>query len=358
MDKKRVLLLGAGQCGNRMVDLMLKKDKRYASLFSNANLKDMENLEGFDINRNVFYIPNATGTGKSRELASQYIKEEVQKLVDMILKYAQQDTIVIMTSADGGYGSGSLKPSVRAIKRACPTKSINVVAVFPSLLEGEVAFKNTIAFWNDLVNLKSQNLIDSIQIIDNNKRKTLEEINECAIEELDCILGFSADNIDETDSKRINTSSGYKTILKLDDKYKSVEVAIDNAIKNSVFVQPSSYDCNYLGVSVKKESFYAEDFKNKFDVLEAPYCGYNDEENILVLSGLAMPKDSIELIQMALKDTEKKRQERVSVKEDLLINTDDKTTEPNNSKPTKTEVKSTISSKELNNLFDDSFWND
>lgn len=358
MDKKRLLLLGSGQCGNRLVNMMLEKDKRYTGLFNNANLKDMEYLSNFDINRNVFYIPNATGTGKSRELAEKYVKEEIQKLIDMILKYAIQDTIIIFASADGGYGSGSLKPTVRAIKRACPEKSINVVAVFPTLMEGEIAFKNTIAFWNDLVNLKNKGLIDSIQIIDNNKRKTLDEINECAVEELDYTLGFNADNIDETDSKRINTAKGYKTILKLDDRYRSIDVAIDNAIKNSVFSQPPSYDCSYLGVSVKKESFFADDFKTKFDSLESPLCGYNNEENIVLLSGLAMPKETIEIIQMALKDIEIRKTERIHVDDDLLIQTNNIIKNTDKKKEIKSELRSTISSKDLNNLFDDNFWDD
>lgn len=368
MDKKRVLLLGSGQCGNILTNLMLEKDKRYTGLFCNANLKDMENLKNFDINRNVFYIPNATGTGKSRELAGQYIKEEVQKLVDMILKYALQDTIVILTSADGGFGSGSIKYITKAIKKACPKKTINVVGVFPSLTEGKVAFKNTIGFWNDIIELSKKNLINAVQFIDNDKRRTLDEINKCAIEELDYLLGFYGDNIDETDSKRINNEKGYKVLLKLDNKYRSIDDAVDASIKDSVFIQPNSYDCKYLGVSVKRDDFYAEDFKGKFDTLEAPYCGYNKEENLLLLSGLSMPKDAIEIIQTAYKDAERREQEKqkMAIDEDLLINiNEDNDTNANENNirnnsvnNTKTEVKSTISSKELNNLFDDEFWDD
>lgn len=357
MDKKRILLIGAGQCGNKLINLLLNKDKRYTGLFSNANLKDMEYLNNFDLTRNVFYIPNASGTGKSRQLAEKYITEEVQKLVDMILKFAMQDTFVIFTSADGGWGSGSLKRSVIAIKKTCPNKSINVVAVFPSLSEGEIAFRNTLEFWNDLIYLRNKDFIDSIQIIDNNKESTYDEINEKAIEELDYTLGFSGDTIDETDSKRINTAKGYKTILKLDDKYKNIDVAIDKAIKNSVFAQPFSYNCSYLGVSVKEKSFNANDFKSKFDSLEAPYCGYNEEENIVLLSGLAMPKESIELIQMALKDIENKKKDRVNIDDEMLIlndNADIKT----KTIETKQKVKSTMTSKELNNMFNDNFWDD
>ena len=369
MDRKRILLLGSGQCGNRITNLMLNKDKRYTGLFCNANLKDMEDLENFDINRNVFYIPNATGTGKSRELAGQYIKEEVQKLVDMILKYALQDTIVFITSADGGFGSGSIKYIIKAIKHACPNKTINVVGVFPSLTEGRIAFKNTIGFWNDVISLlgtnKNKGLINSIQFIDNDKRKTLEEINECAVEELDYALGFYGDNIDESDSKRINNERGYKVLLKLDNRYRNIDDAIDIAIKESVFIQPNSYNCKYLGASVRKDDFCAEDFKSKFETLEAPYCGYNKEQNLLLLSGLTMPKEAIEIIETAYKDSEKMEQEKqkLAIDENLFVdingdidNEDD--TINNSLKNVKSELKSTISSKELNNLFNEDFWND
>lgn len=367
MDRKRVLLLGSGQCGNRLTSLLLQKDGRYTGIFCNASMSDMEKLPKLDINRNVFYIPNATGTGKNPELASRYIKEEVQKLIDMILKYPLQETIVFLLSADGGFGNGSLKPTTMAIKHAIkqgimPEKSINVVGVLPNLNEGKVAFKNTIRFWNDLIYLKNNGLIDSIQFIDNNKRKTLEEINECAVEELDYILGFQADTIDENDSKRINIEKGYKFLMKLDEKYRSIDVAIDNAIKQSVFVEPANYDCKYLGISVKKEDFYAEDFKNKFDTLEAPYCGYNDQENLVILSGLSMPKEPIEMIEMALKDAETKEKERmIEDKEDLFIHVDgdeNKNIKKETNNHIKKEVKSTVSSKELNNLFDENFWDE
>lgn len=364
MDKKRILLLGSGQCGNRLTNLMLEKDKRYTGIFCNASMSDMESLSNLDINRNMFYIPNATGTGKSPELASKYIKEEVHKLIDMIIKYPLQDTIVFITSTDGGFGNGSLKPTIQAIKHKCPDKSINVVGVMPSLTEGKIAFKNTIKFWNDMVFLKNKNLIDSVQFIDNNKRKTLEEINEEAIEELDYTLGFQGDTIDENDSKRINNEKGYKFLIKLDSKYRSIDVAIDNGIKNSVFIQPSVYDCKFMGVSVKKSDFYADDFKTKFDSLEAPYCGYNEKENLILLSGMPIPKENMDIIKMALKDIENKEKERVSIEEDLYISMDDDTENPINKNASnqknniKKEVKSTISSEELNNLFDDNFWDD
>lgn len=367
MDFKKVLILGNGMCGNRLLSKLLQKDGRYTGIFCNASMPDMEKLPKLDIERNVFYIPNATGTGKNPELASKYIKEEVQKLIDMIAKYPLQDTIIIIASADGGFGNGSVKPVVTAIKGAIkrgilPEKSINIVGVLPSLNEGKVAFQNTISFWNDLIYLRGKKLIDSIQFIDNNKRKTLKEINECAIEELDYALGFQADTIDETDSKRINTEKGYKFLMKLDKKYRSIDDAIDNAIKSSVFVQPSNYDCKYLGISVKEEDFCAEDLKNKFDTLEVPYCGYNDEENLILLSGLSLPKEPIEIIEMALKDIENKEKEKANEDEDsLFINVkkdkDENISKEKNSK-SKKEVKSTVSSKELNDLFDENFWDD
>ena len=365
MDRKRILLLGSGQCGNRLISLLLQKDGRYTGIFCNASMSDMEKLPKLDIERNVFYIPNATGTGKNPELASRYIKEEVQKLIDMILKYPLQDTIVIIMSTDGGFGNGSFKPITMAIKHAInkgmmPEKTINVIGVLPNLNEGKIAFKNTISFWNDLIYLKKRDLINSIQFIDNNKRRTLEQINKCAIKELDYALGFQADNIDENDSKRINIAKGYKFLMRLNNKYRNIEDSIDNAIKESVFIQPSNYDCKYLGISVKKEDFHAESFKSKFDALEAPYCGYNDEENLILLSGLKMPKEPIEIIETALKDAETKEKEKaVDNEDDLFVNIENEKNENKNNKDSKLKgVKSSVSSKELNNLFDENFWDD
>lgn len=103
MKKSSVLAIGCGGAGNRLLNEFLELDRRYTGIFMNTNMAEMEDLKHFDRERRCFYIPNADGTGKDRKLAEQYIKDEAAKFVEMIKKFTNQNHIIFLTSANGGY---------------------------------------------------------------------------------------------------------------------------------------------------------------------------------------------------------------------------------------------------------------
>lgn len=165
-------------------------------------------------------------------------------------------------------------------------------------------------------------LINDVKFVDNNKRNTYKEINNEVIESLDLaynIIGIHADgNIDNKDSFRINTADGSGLILKLYDGLKDAKTAIDLAIKNSVFVQPDIYDCDYLGINLKVDGYDPYEVAKLFEVYRSTYMTYNNKNNIVVLGGGETPTESIKLIKMALEDKNKRKLSR-NKKEVLLL---------------------------------------
>lgn len=356
MLKEQILFVGAGGCGNRQLDILMGLDVRYSGIFLNTNLTEMENLKHFNKERRCFYISNADGCGKDTNLMKKFAKEEAPKFTVLIQKFTQ-NYIVFLTSANGGTGAMATLMYAKLIKNIYPDKSINVVATQPSITETEIDYDNAIDFWNEIIKLKNKGIIDSVQYIDNNK-DTEANINIRAMKELDESFSVVNGKIDTTDSRKVHVTNGYKVYLKLDNSTKNVKEAIDQAIKNTVFYMPDNFECDKMIGDINVDDFKINDIKEKIDCYDFSKFNENtDGETRILLSGCEMPKEAIELIKEALKEIKNKKKRRI-VEEDLIVNRDRFSKEPNKTSEVASTV-SRVSSKDLNNMFaDDSFWDD
>lgn len=352
MELSKVIFIGSGGCGNNVLNELLSINGLYSGIFANTNIKEMQNLEHFNKERNVFFISNAGGTGRNRDKVVEYIKEDQPKFIDFLTKFSTYETFNIITSCDGGTGSGSTPMFAKAIKRIYPESFVNIIAVMPSLYEGEDSMRNTIGFWNDIMTLRKKGIINSIQFADNNKSKNEKQMNKRIAQDIHDSLSVNNMVIDTQDSKRVNNCDGYKVVLRLNPSIPNISDAIDQAIEDSVFVQPSSYDCNVLMATFDEDTYNKNDFRGKFNVLSMDKYDYNDDgRNIIVLGGCKIPSESIELIQMQLNEIEKKKKMLID-DEDLII--DMGVTKPKNNK-----VKNKITAKDIKDMLnDDNFWDD
>jgi hypothetical protein len=355
MKKTDVIGLGCGGCGNNLLNTFLDTDKRYTGIFMNTNMSEMENLKHFDKDRRCFYIPNADGTGKNRELTEMYIKEEAPKFADMILKFPQK-YVIMFTSGNGGTGSKAVIMLTKLIKQKLKSnKSINLVATFPSLDESEIDFNNTIDFWNEVIELKNKGLIDSIQLIDNDKPFSEEEINIKAMSQLDQSIDLIEGKLDTSDIDRVHEAKGYKIVLSLDNNIRSLDTAIDKAIESSVFFMPTNFDCDCMIGNINGEVFNEKEIKSKFEIYDFNKFNVNaNGKSTLVLGGCDMPSEAIGLIQEALRETKEKKRKR-DVKQDIFIEVKSSTKQKISNDE---KYDSKISTKDLNDMFsDDDFWN-
>ncbi|KZL90465.1 tubulin/FtsZ family, GTPase domain [Clostridium magnum DSM 2767] len=277
------------------------------------------------------------------------IKDNVNSIGTLLSKYPLTEVVVVFTTMAGGTGSGAIKTFIQIVKKVLPNAKVNVVAILPSLKEDELSFKNTIECWNDINSI--MDLINDVKFVDNNKRNTYKEINNEVIESLDLaynIIGIHADgSIDNKDSFRINTAEGSGLILKLYDGLKDGKTAIDLAIKNSVFVQPDVYDCDYLGINLKVGGYDPYEVTKLFEVYKSTYITYNNKNNIVVLGGCETPTQSISLIKMALEDKNKRKLSRNKKRSVIIdLNTD------NNEKEDELDI---LNNSEFNDLFEDNY---
>lgn len=186
-------------------------------------------------------------------------------------------------------------------------------------------------FWEEIESLP-QGTVNDIKIIDNSKGLTYTEINEKAIDALDksyTMMGkHEIGNIDEGDSTVYNTAEGYSIPLLLDNQYKNAKEAIDNAIRNSVFAVPNTYNCDYLAVSVIEQDFKFQDVRDCFEnVYKTVYKTYNKKFNMVLLTGMDAPDEVIETIALKLEELEEKESQRVFKKKILSTNRKNRKTE-------------------------------
>ena len=368
MDKNKILLIGAGKTGNCLLDEMLNHDKRYVGLMINSALGDMEKLPNFNLCQS-YLIPGVNGTGRDRKIGAQYIKDRGESIIDTIAKYKQSTVAVFFTSVDGGTGSGATPLLIKALKKPFPDKKVILVAAMPRLSENKDSLENAKGFWNDLVDLRKKGLVDSVYLIDNNKRRTFDEINKEATKALDSAFSLNSydigGDIDQNDSMKVNTASGYNFIMELSDKYTRLEDSIDQSIKDSVFMLPTSYECDYMGAVLPKGIYDISELKSKFEVYNTDYCGFSQNKGLIVLSGLAIPKEGIELIQIALNDLEIRNSKRIKGNDDDLYVKVTKDKIDNEYKKESLENKysklvssTTPSSDTLSEILDSDFWDD
>lgn len=373
MDRQNCLIIGCGGCGCNQLDKLLNIDNRYASLFVNTNLAEMDILANYT-ERNSFYIPNADGTGKNRNLAKKYFTEEQANLIGLLRKFANQPYIFLLASADGGTGSAAIIALSKIIDAFLPEKQINAILTMPSLNVGRKSLENTIDTWNELISLKTRQIVKSLQFIDNNKefannivsKETL--INEKAMTIFDKSFDMVDGSIDNSDLEKAHNYSGYKIILPLKNKFNSISEAIIDAGNESVFYLPEIntnknapiYQCKQMLGNIN-EVYNEKELNRAIETFDVSKVNATDDESIIMLSGCKIPKEPIELINEALKETiEREKRFDNDNDDDLFIKRDNiepketiNESYPDNEKSQKKKSKSRVSKAEFKKLLKD-----
>lgn len=369
MKKTQILACGCGGCGNNLLDDFLSLDKRYTGIFMNTNLSEMENKRHFDRERKCFYIPNADGTGKDRDICEKYVKEEAPKFLEMINRFPEQKHYIFYTSGNGGTGSKSVILLSRVIKRAYPNKTISVCGTMPNIGESDIDFRNAQDFWNELLDCIKKGIIDNFYLIDNNKRFTESQINRYAVSDINSTFDdITTGKLDSSDISRFHTAKGYNTILRLDNRYRNADDAIDNAMNESVFFMPPLNDdrkieCDVFIANINTNDFDEKEIRRRFNSFEFSKINLTTEgETTILAGGCNIPKEAIELVQEALEEINRRKVlRRKDNLDDLLVQSNHNTkSQSSNAIDSGNSINrnARISSKDLDDLFaDDDFWN-
>lgn len=357
MNKSNVLLIGVGQAGNNIVDEIYSTNDRFATLYINTAINDITNLKHVQLDRNLYLIPNASGAGKDRNTAKDYIKEKATSLLDLVNQYPLQKVVYIFFSMGGGSGSGMSPAIIKMIKKYCSDKIINIVAILPDLYESNRIMQNAVDCWNDII--KISDYANSIFLVDNSKRETHSQINKQIAKDL--VDSMSLKGVDDSDLTLIHTAKGSSAIYRLNDKIYNVKDALDKAIQESIYIMPNTIYCNRLGVGLSKDNinFTKEKLLSLYTATDISIVG-ESEDNLLIVGGCNISKEGIEYISLAIQQRNEelsKNQKNVSKNELLMGNIEVKKEEVK-SKDVNILKESINITKSIDDIINDGFFDD
>ena len=202
----KLVVIGLGQAGSRIADEFARLNKRAMSergaeicpgVFAvNTDAADLSGLTTIkpDYQHRILIGGRRTGghgVGKINELGAEIAREDADKVVDALRatkRFYETDGFLLIGSAGGGTGSGSLPIMVKHVKERYADKPVYAIAVLPFEHEEQNEER---AVYNTAVCLKSvYSVADAVFLIDNQRyvrkdyslRYNLNKINSLIVE--------------------------------------------------------------------------------------------------------------------------------------------------------------------------------
>ncbi len=208
----KLLVIGLGQCGGRIADEFSKLNKKAGrqrgieivtgAFAVNTDVADLSGLTSIkpDHKHRILIGGRKTGghgVGKINELGAEVARADADKVIDAIRTtkhFYETDAFLLIASAGGGTGSGSLPVVTQVVKERYPDKPVLTAVILPFEHE-ETTEERTIN--NAATCLKSTYAVsDAVILIDNQRyirkdtslKNNLQKINALIAEPFYSIL--------------------------------------------------------------------------------------------------------------------------------------------------------------------------
>jgi len=202
----KLVVIGFGQCGGRIADQFARLNSRARSqrgieitpgvFAANTDSADLSGLTSIrsDYRHRILIGGRKTGghgVGKINELGAEIAKEDGDKIIDAIRsakRFFESDAFLLVASAAGGTGSGSIPVITQMIKERYRDKPVYNLVILP--FEHEEATEER-TLYNSALCLKAVGSVaDAVILIDNQRyvrkdfslRNNLAKINQLIVE--------------------------------------------------------------------------------------------------------------------------------------------------------------------------------
>ena len=344
------VIIGVGAAGNKAAIQVLKDNIMSKSqvLLLNSTIRDVPE----DYKDLCIEFGDIKGCGKERELAKKMIMASMQNNqvnLDEFLKRSKSKIVTIVSSSEGGTGSGAsvlIAQYIDYINNEMKKKNPNYkpyrihMVVFTGFEDDARGLKNTVDWFNDLNSNYTVEAISNQNFLEDAKSR--EEAEEMANKEFSKRMSIyvgnyivpSDDNMDDTDLYKAVTTPGYLTIEHTNiEKLKSTEDfdnLLENMIENSKSLD-TEVGSTRIGVIInttsKNRSFMDETFSVIKEKYGTPYEFYKHFQNTdydefvqVIVSGAKLPIDTIKKTY----DKYTKQMEAIDFKKDDFFNSKDK----------------------------------
>lgn len=312
----KVLLVGVGAAGNKAVVNVVEEGivKVEDTIIVNSTSKDFPpEYTG----KKIVLSNNDTGCGKERSVAKEYAEQAMKEGKFTLENVQDYVTIVVVTSVEGGTGSGS-SPIIAKMFNKVYNKNVHVIA-FTGFEEDVRGLSNTVEFFKEIDSSLIVQTISNASFLQRaagNKLRAEELANKEMTKKISVITGqdfiASEQNIDDTDILKLTNTKGYMTVeKKFFNKSLETREDFDKIIKNMIYNSSSvKVDKPYatrlgviLNVSPASEDAVDFTFSNLKAAYGSPYEFFlqrqwdeKQEYVAFIASGMKMPLEEIQAI--------------------------------------------------------------
>lgn len=264
-----VLILGVGQCGNRILDAINKEafggggaskltkyylrpkfPSRVETIAINTAVNDLKELR-FTTAKDRLHVPNLHGVGANRNVGKQAFMENRDTIMGEIEKRGDFDIAFVMTSTSGGTGSSFTPLLINELKRQYRNISVITVAVLPFREEGSIYLQNAAFSMRELMDVEAEGLL----LVDNQYMKRFSGDIASAYDKINSMVAqrllFLIESLD-SEMLSVTDLGDFKTVMngglrigtmgfyQANRKNPSVKDAIENSIKPANLLYPAN----------------------------------------------------------------------------------------------------------------------
>jgi len=264
-----VLMLGVGQCGNRILDAINKEafggggtskltkyylrpkfPSRVETLAINTAVNDLKELR-FTTAKDRLHVPNLHGVGANRNVGKQAFMDNRDTIMGEIEKRGDFDLAFVITSTSGGTGSSFSPLLINELKRQYRNITVITVAVLPFREEGSIYLQNAAFSMRELMDIEA----DGIILADNQYMKRFSGDIASAYDKINSMIAqrllFLIESLD-SEMLSVTDLGDFKTVMngglrigtlgfyQADRKNPSVRDAIENSIKPGNLLYPAN----------------------------------------------------------------------------------------------------------------------
>ena len=264
-----VLMLGVGQCGNRILDAINKEafggggasklakyylrpkfPSRVETLAVNTAINDLKELR-FTTAKDRLHVPNLHGVGANRNVGKRAFMDNRDMIMGEIEKRGDFDIAFVITSASGGTGSSFSPLLINELKRQYRNITVITVAVLPFREEGSIYLQNAAFCMRELMEVEAEGII----LADNQYMKRFSGDIASAYDKINGMIAqrllFLIESLD-SEMLSVTDLGDFKTVMngglrigtmgfyQADHKNPSVKDAIENSFKPGNLLFPSN----------------------------------------------------------------------------------------------------------------------
>lgn len=267
-----VLMLGVGQCGNRILDAINKEalggvgSSRLAKYYSrpkfpsrvdtlavNTAINDLKELR-YTTAKDRLHVPNLHGVGANRNIGKQAFWDNRDMIMEEIEKRGDFDIAFVISSASGGTGSSFSPLVVHELKKRYRNITVISISVLPFREEGSIYLQNAAFSMREMTEVEGEGMI----LVDNQYLKRLSGDIASAYDRINSMVAqrllFLIESLD-SEMLAVTDLGDFKTVMngglkiatmgfhQADRKTPSVRVAIENSLKPGSLLYPANvYD--------------------------------------------------------------------------------------------------------------------